>query len=156
MTEHVKTAKEKLFDALLDAKRDEVTEAARELIGIAMDFSYGYNLCRNYAFQPEDLFMADHNMLDQAYVLTEHDREVLAEVAQAAQAASDSLEKHDFETSAGFRIWTADLHRYYAMISAMVEKALKPTDWWEIHLAQFELWQAYGDWRVAAAQDNCN
>jgi hypothetical protein len=149
MTEHVETAEEKAFGTLLDEKRDEITEAARELIGIALDCAYAYNLCRNYAFQPEEFYMADHNVLGQAHALTEHDREALAAVAQAAQAASDSLDKDDFETSAGLRIRVADLHGYYAMIYSMIEKALKPTNRWEINLAQFELWRDYGDWRAS-------
>jgi hypothetical protein len=145
-TEHKMTSEEKAFSVLLDEKCDEVTEAARGLVGIAQDCAYAYNLCRNYAFQPEEFYVAGHNMLHLACVLTEHDREVLAEVTQAAKAASESLDKDDFETPAGFRICVADLHHYYALISAMVEKALKPTDRREIGSAQFELWQEYGEW----------
>ncbi len=146
MTKYVETTEEKAFGALLDEKRDEITEAARGLVGIAADCSHSYNLCRTYAFQPEELYMAEHNMLHLAYALTEHDREVLAEVAQAARVASDSLDKDDFETPAGFRICIADLHHYYAMISETVEQALKPTDRREIDSAQFELWREYGEW----------
>ena len=146
MTDYVETAKERAFGALLDEKRHEITGAARELVELAADFAYVYALCRNYAFQPEELYITEHNMLHLAYALTAHDREVLVEVAQAAKAASFSLDKDDFETPAGFRICVANLHRYYAMISEMVEQAVKPADRREIDLAQFKLWQAYGEW----------
>lgn len=145
-TEHKMTAEEEAYYDLLDEKRDEVTEAARGLFGIAQNCAYAYNLCRNYSFQAEEFYMADHNMLYLARALTARDREVLAEVAQAAKTASDSLDKDDRETPAGFRICVANLHYYYALISEMVGKALKPTDRWEIDSAQFELWRAYGEW----------
>src|SRR5215208_3429923 len=145
-TEYKMTTEEKAFGALLDEKRNEVTEAARGLFGIAEDCAYAYNLCRNYAFQPEEFYMADHNMLHLTYALTEHDREFLAEVVQAGRVASDSLDKDDRETPAGFRICIADLHHFYTMVCEMVEKALRPTDRWEIESAQFELWRAYGEW----------
>src|SRR5215216_5852199 len=44
MTEYVETAEEKAFSALLGKKRGEITEAARELIGIAADCAYDFNL----------------------------------------------------------------------------------------------------------------
>ena len=136
---------EKAFGALLDEKRDQISEAARGLVELAVGCSYVHNLCRNYAFQPEEFYVAEHNMLHLVYALTEHDREALAEVAQAAKAASDSLDKGDFETSAGFRICIADLHYYYAVTSGMIEDALKPTDRQEIDSAQFELWRDYAE-----------
>jgi hypothetical protein len=145
MTKYVETTEEKAFDALLDEKRDEISEAARGLVELAAGCSYDHNLCRNYAFQPEEFYVAEHNMLHLAYALTEHDREALADVAQAAKAASDSLDRSDSETSAGFRICIADLHYYYAMTSGMIEDALKPTDRREIDSAQFALWREYGE-----------
>ena len=106
----------------------------------------GTRLCRNYAFRPEEFFIADHNMLYLAYALTERDREVLAEVVRAAKAASDSLDEDDFETPVGFRIFVGHLHGYYAAIASMVEMALKPTDRYEIWAEQFELWREFAEW----------
>lgn len=131
---------------LVDEKRDELSKAARGLVGIADDCSHLSHLCRNYAFQPEEFFIADHNMLYLAYALTERDREVLAEVARAAKAASDSLDEDDHETPAGFRVSVASLHGYYASVAWMVEMALKPSDRHEIRSAQFELWRKFGEW----------
>jgi len=144
MTKYVETVEEKAFSALLDEKRDEISKAARGLVELAVGCSYVHNLFRNYAFQSEEFYVAEHNMLHLTYALTEHDREALAEVAQAAKAASDSLDRGDSETSAGFRICIADLH-YYAMTSGMIEDALKPTDRREIDSAQFELWRDYAE-----------
>jgi hypothetical protein len=142
-TEHKTTSEQRAFGNLSTEKRGKVTKAASELYGIAAVAAYGCYLIPGYSFQPEQFYTADHNMLHLANALTEHDREVLAEVAQAARAASDSLDKHDYETPAGFRIYVADLYWYYATIADMVEKALKPTSWEEIDSAQFELWRDY-------------
>jgi hypothetical protein len=154
MTEYVETAEEKAFHTLLDEKRGEITEAARAFIKYAADSSHACYLYHDYAFEPVEYLMAEHNMLAQAYLLTQHDREVLGKVGQAAKAASESLDKDDFETPAGFhRTVVADRYRYYAMISQMVEDALKPTDPSKIYEAQFDLWLEYEKWylRVSAA-----
>lgn len=149
--EHKVTLEENAFGNLLGEMRGDVTEDARELVGIAQDCACAFHPRRNYAFQPEEFYIADHNMLHLAYALTEHDREVLAEIVQAAKAASDSLDKDDHETPAGFRFYVADLHHYYPMISEMVGTALKPTTQREINSAQFELWREYGELLKAEA-----
>jgi hypothetical protein len=149
MTEYVETAEEKAFGALWDEKRAEITEAARHIVGLAEGCSYIHYCCRNYCVQDEEELTDWHNLLCLAYLLTQHDREALSEVAQAAKAASDSLDKDDFDTPAGYRISISDRHCYYAMISEMVEEALKPTGPQEIKHAQLDLWLRYREYCAA-------
>jgi hypothetical protein len=151
MNEYHETAEEKAFDTLLEKKRDELTAAARELVRLAVDCACRYHL-QTYAFQPPELYAAQHNILHLAYELTRHDREVLAKVAQAARAAIQPLDKDVFETPTGYRVCFSDLDCFYAMISRLVEQALTLTDRHEIDAAQIQLWTDYGKWVRRAAE----
>jgi hypothetical protein len=66
--------------------------------------------------------------------LTGRDCEILAELVRAAKTAAASINADDYETLAGYRVYRGNLHRYYGMVSGMVEDILqekKDAEYWQ-------------------------
>ena len=143
-TEHQRTPEEEAFDRLLDEKWTLLSEHARELIGLAQHEAYKYNLIRSYAYQPFEYFMGMEDMVRLACELGDQDREFSAEVGRAATAAAAALNPED-EGPAGHRVCIGDVHRYYDMVSGMIEEALKPKTDREREEARVGLWVDYAD-----------
>ena len=142
-TEHQRTPEQEAFDRLLDEKWPLLSEYARELIGLAQDEAYKYNLIKSYAYQPFEYFMGMEDMARLAGELGDQDREFVAEVGGAAAAAAAALDLED-ERPAGHRVCIGDVH-YYDMVSAMIVEALGPKTDREREEARVGLWMDYAD-----------
>jgi hypothetical protein len=123
--EHQTTSEEAIFWRLLEDKWDMLSEAARTVFREAELTAYAANMIRNYAFQPEEYEEAMDKMLLAAAKLKDREDELLVKLWCAALAASASIDPEDVETSTGYRVYRADLHRYYRMLSGMVEDTLQ-------------------------------
>ena len=124
-TEHQATQEEKAFGQFLDEIWEVLSEPARALIGEAQSAAYAGNLVHNYCFQPEEYDEAIEKMCLAAARLTEREHELLAKLWRAALAAAASIDSDDFETHAGHKVCSGNLHYYYRMLSSMIEKTLQ-------------------------------
>jgi alkylhydroperoxidase family enzyme len=123
--EHRATPEEKAYGRVLDETWEMSSEAARTIIGEAQSAAYAANMVRSYCFQPEEYDEAMEKMRLAAAKLSDRERELLAKLWRAALAAAASIDSEDFETLAGYRVYSGDLHWYYRMLSGMVEKILE-------------------------------
>ena len=57
--------------------------------------------------------------------ITDHEHELLARLRRSALAAAASVDSEDFETLAGYGVYSGDVHWYYRMCSGMVEGILQ-------------------------------
>jgi hypothetical protein len=57
--------------------------------------------------------------------ITDHEHELLARLRRSALAAAASVDSEDFETLAGYGVYSGDVHWYYRMCSGMVERILQ-------------------------------
>lgn len=64
-------------------------------------------------------------MLEAVGELTDLEHELLAKLWRSALAAAASIDSEDFETLAGYCVYSGDLHWYYRMCSGMVEEVLQ-------------------------------
>jgi alkylhydroperoxidase family enzyme len=111
--------------AALDETWGMISEAARTVIREAQSAAYAANMVRSYCFQPEEYDEAMEKMRLAAAKLSDRECELLGKVWRAALAAAASIDSEDFETLAGHRVYSGNLHRYYRMLSGMVEKILE-------------------------------
>ena len=123
--EHRTTREEKVYWRLLEEVWEELTEPARTVIGEARSAAYAENMVHNYCFQPEEYEEAMEKMRSAGAEITDHEHKVLAKVWRSALAAAASIDSEDFETFAGYRVYSGDLHWYYRMCSGMVEQVLQ-------------------------------
>jgi hypothetical protein len=152
-TEHQRTPEQEAFDRLLDEKWSLLSEYARELIGLAQDEAYKYNLIKSYAYQPFEYFMGMEDMVRLAGELGDQEREMIAAVGRAATAAAAAIDPED-ERPAGHRVCGGDVHYYYEMVSGMIEKALEPKTHREREEARVGLWMDYADFERRIARDS--
>jgi exoribonuclease R len=124
-TEHQVTQEEKAYGQLLDKIWEMLSESARAVLREAEAEAYKFNLCHNYAYQPEEYDEAMEKMRIAAVELTDCEHMLLAKVWRAALSAAASIDSEDFETLAGYRAHPGHLHHYYRMLSGMVEKTLE-------------------------------
>ena len=122
--EHQSTREEEAYGRLLKETEQILSEAAWTLLGEAETAAYRQHLVRSYSYTPQDYVEAMKKMHLAAAELTGRDREHLSELWRAALAAAASLDPDDFETLAGYRVYSGDLHRYYRMVSGMIEDIL--------------------------------
>lgn len=122
--EHQRTPEQNAYGRLLKETEQILSEAAWTLLGEAENAAYGQHLVRSYAYMPEEYVEAMKKMHLAAAELTNRDREHLSELWRAALAAAASIDPDDFETLAGYRVYSGDLHRYYKMVSGMIEDIL--------------------------------
>jgi hypothetical protein len=57
--------------------------------------------------------------------LTDGEHKLLAKFWRAALAAAASIDSEDFESLAGFGVYSGNVHLYYRMVSGMVENILQ-------------------------------
>ncbi len=123
-TEHQTTREEEAYWRLLEEAKSELSEAAGIVIRKAQLAAYATNMVRSYCFQPEEYDEAMENMRLAATQLTGRESELLATLWRAALAAAASIDPED-TTLVGHKVDRGDLHRYYRMLSGMVEKILE-------------------------------
>ena len=125
-TEHQRTPEEEAYDRLLDEIWEELSEPARAMIEKAQAAAYAAHLVRSYNFQWHIEFDEYMDKMRLAAVeLTAGENKILARVWRAALAAAASIDSEDFETLAGYRVYSGNLHWYYRMVSNMVERILQ-------------------------------
>ncbi len=123
--EHQATPEEEAYGRVLDETWEMFPGAARTIIGEAQSAAYAANMVRSYSFQPEEYEEAMEKMRLAAAELSDRECELLAKLWRAALAAAASIDSEDFETLAGYRVYSGDLHWYYRMLSGMVEEILQ-------------------------------
>ena len=87
---------------------------------------------QSFSYGPCEYDEAMEEMRLAAAETTDHDREQLAGIWRSALAAAASVDPYDYETRVARRAYRADLHRYYRMLSDMVEEVE-----WEKRYAEF-------------------
>jgi hypothetical protein len=123
--EHQATPEEEAYGRVLDETWEMFSGAARTIIEEAQSAAYAENLVRSYCFQPEEYEEAMEKLRLAAAKLSNRECQLLANLWRAALAAAASIDSEDFETLAGYRVYSGNLHWYYRMLSGMVEKILQ-------------------------------
>jgi hypothetical protein len=119
------TLEEEALGELVALNEEVLSEAARTLLDEAYLASYKDTLAEAYyCFGPEEYEEAMQKMCLEATRLTDRDREHLAKIVRAGEAAASSIDPDD-ETPAGYRYWRGELYWYYEMISYMVDEVLQ-------------------------------
>jgi hypothetical protein len=130
-TDEVKiTPEEEALGDLLEETEEVLSEAAHTILREAYMASYALYLSHSYSFGPEDYEDAIQKMRLEATRLTDSDREHLAKIVRAYEAAASSIDPND-ETPAGYKVCRRDVHWHYQMISEMVNDALRVA-WWAV------------------------
>jgi hypothetical protein len=125
-TEYQATPEEEAYGRLLEEKWELLSEAARTMANEARLAAYATYMVHGYCgFQQEEYEEAMEKMRVAAAELSGHECELLAKLWRAALAAAASIDSEDFETLAGYRVYSGDLHWYYRMLSGIVEKILE-------------------------------
>jgi hypothetical protein len=124
-TEHQTTREEKAYGRLLNEREDMLSEAVRTILSEAQSAAYAACMVHNYCFQPEEYDEAIEKMRLAAAKLTDREHQLLAKIWRAALAAAASVDADDYESLAGYKVCSGDLHYYYRMVSSMIEKTLQ-------------------------------
>ena len=123
--EHRTTPEEEAYGNFLHETWEMLSEAAHTVIEEAQSAAYADNMVRSYCFQPEEYDEAMEKMRVAAAELSDRECERLAKFWRTALAAAASIDSEDFETLVGYRAYSGNLHRYYRMLSGMVEQTLQ-------------------------------
>ena len=124
-TEHQTTREENVYGRLLEEEEDTLSETVRTILSEAHSAAYAEWMVHNYGFQPEEYDEAIEKMGLAAAKLTDREHQRLARIWRAALAAAGSVDADDYESLAGYRVYSGDLHYYYRMVSGMVERTLQ-------------------------------
>lgn len=124
-TEHLATQEEKAYEQLLDEIWEMLSEPARTVIGEAHSAAYAANMVRSYCFQPEEYDEAMEKMHSAGAEITDREYKLLAKLWRSALSAAASIDSEDFETLAGYGVYSGNLHWYYRMLSGMIEETLR-------------------------------
>jgi hypothetical protein len=124
------TPEEEALGELLALNKEVLSEAACTLVDEAYIASYADYLAYNYCVQKGEYEEAMQKMSLEATRLTDSDREHLAKIVRAYEAAASSIDPND-ETPAGYKVCRRDVHWHYQMISEMVNDALQFA-WWAV------------------------
>ncbi len=125
------TPEEEAYDRLLDETKEILSLAAHTILEEAKTEAYKLILCHNYAYQLNEYDEAMDKMRLAAAKLTDQDCKLLAKLWRAALAAAASIDPDD-RTPAGYRVGRGDYHRFYRMVSRMVEKTLRDKEFAEL------------------------
>jgi len=126
ITEHQATPEEEAYGQLLNETWEMLSEPARALIEEAQSAAYAAHIVHSYCFQWHIEYDEHMDKMRLAAVgLTDGEQKLLATFWRAALAAAASIDSEDFETLVGHRVYSGNLHRYYRMLSGMVEKILE-------------------------------
>jgi len=120
------TQAEEALGRILDKVATKLSEPAHDLLSEAMGASYAAWLSPNSPLQPEEYEETEKKLCSAAAKVTDKDRELLAEVARANKAASDSIDPDVF-TYLGYRVIRNCNHGYYNLVSGWIEEALDGT-----------------------------
>jgi hypothetical protein len=124
------TLEEEALGELWEETEEVLSEAACTLFDEAYGAAYALHLSYNYCFQQVEYEEAMQKMSLEATRLTDSDREHLAKIVRAYEAAASSIDPND-ETPAGYKVCRRDVHWHYQMISEMVNDALQFA-WWAV------------------------
>src|SRR3712207_4573823 len=146
-TKHQTTREEEVYGRFLEETEDMLSEAVRTILSEAQSAAHGAHMVRSYCFQPEEYDEAMEKMRLAAAKLTDREHQLLAKIWRAALAAAASIDADDYESLAGYKAYSGDLHHYYRMLSSMIEKTLqaKKVDEHRLGLAERE---PIDDWEV--------
>ena len=86
--------------------------------------SYAQYMASSYSSSREEYEEAVQKMSLEATRLTDSDREHLAKIVRACEAAASSIDPDD-QTPAGHNVWRGNVHCYYQMMSNMVDYVLQ-------------------------------
>src|SRR5919199_1667562 len=120
-SKHQTTPGEAAFWQLLEERSSRAVNA---IFKEAEAVAYQMHMVCSYCFQPEEYEEAMQKMCLAAIDLTKRDHELLEELVCAALSAAASIDPCDFETPAGYRVYSAHLHQYYKMITYTLEDKL--------------------------------
>ena len=124
--QHRTTREEEAYGRLLDEKWETLSEAARTALSEAQAAAYRAYMVSSCSFQWDMEYDEAMEKMDLAAVeLTEDECRVLSKLWHAALAAAASIDADDFESLAGYRVYSGHLHRYYRMLSGMIETILQ-------------------------------
>jgi hypothetical protein len=119
------TPEEEALEELVALNEEVLSEAARTILSEATLASHKLILAAAfYSFQPEEYEDAMQKMRLEVTRLTDQEREHVAKIARACEAAASSIDPND-ETPAGYGYCRGDVHWYYEMISEMVDDVLQ-------------------------------
>jgi hypothetical protein len=130
--EHSMTMKDQMTQAeealgrILDKVATQLSEPARDLLSEAMGTSYAAWLSPSSPLQQGEHEESMKKLCSAAAKVTDQDRELLAEVARAHKAASDSIDP-DVATYHGYRVIRNHYHGYYKVVYGLIEEALDGT-----------------------------
>jgi hypothetical protein len=124
-TWHQKTPEERTFHRLVAEEWESLSEAAQTMYDraegvVCKAIPLGHH---GVQYNPEE-YEADMKVVRRAAAeLTEEDCETLTKIWRSALVAAAAIDPHDLETLVGYRVYTADLHRAFRMLSSIVEDA---------------------------------
>jgi hypothetical protein len=126
ITEHQTTLEEEAYRRLQDEIWEKLSESARAVIQEAQSAAYAANMVHNYCFQWHFEYDEHMDKMRLAAVgLTDGEHKLLAKFWRAALAAAASIDSEDYESLAGYRVYSGNVHSYYRMLSGMVEDILE-------------------------------
>ena len=127
-----KTPEEEALGELVALNKEVLSDEARTILEEACSVSRKVNLAAAYyCYQPVQYEEAMQKLGLEVIRLTDSDREHLAKIARACEAAAASIDPED-QTPAGYRYWRGDVHFYYEMISDIVDDLLQGVCWAEV------------------------
>jgi len=118
---HQSTPAERTFDQVLGEEWEYLSEAARTVVRKAVGAAYKSYMVHSYSYIPEEEEDDMKVMRRAAAELTASDCDGLTKIWLSALAAAVSIDPYDVETLVKVRTYRAQLHRYYRMLSDIVE-----------------------------------
>lgn len=120
------TQAEEALGRILEKVATQLSEAAHDLLSVATGESYAAWLSPSSPLQQGEHEENMKKLCSAAAKLTDQDRELLAEVARAYKAASDSIDP-DVATYHGYRVIRNHSHGYYKLVYKLIEDTLGGT-----------------------------
>ena len=115
------TPEEEAYGSLLKDMWEACSEPARVILEEAQTEAHAACMVHTSSFRPEEYEEAMRKMRSAAAEITEHEAELLGKFWRFAMAAAASIDPYD-PTPAGYKVDRGDVHRYYRMVSRMVEE----------------------------------
>ena len=125
------TPEEEVLGEVAALNKEVLSEAARTILSEAYRTSYALYLASSYSYGPEEFEEAVQKMSLEATRLTDSDREHLAKIVRAGEAAASSID-HDDQTPAGYKVCRRDVRWHHEMISSMVDEVFQDARWVEV------------------------
>ena len=125
------TPEEEALGEVVALNKEVLSEAARTLLDEASLAACKMHLAHSYSFCPAEYEEIMQKMRLEATRLTDRDRELLAEIVRACEAAASSIDPND-KTPAGYKVCRRDVRWHHEMISSMVDEVLQEARWAEV------------------------